>query len=81
MNHYAQAIDKLMGNPDLQAIAQDYAKRHPADFVRAAKPNQTKLDAELRHMLGCDKKIQAIKYHREITGSGLKDAKDYVESL
>jgi len=37
--------------------------------------------AELEQLLLAGKKIQAIKRHRELTGSGLKEAKDAVESL
>ncbi len=32
-------------------------------------------------LLKADKKIEAIKFYREQSGVGLKEAKDYVESL
>jgi hypothetical protein len=32
-------------------------------------------------LMKAGKKIQAIKLYRELTGAGLKEAKDYVESL
>jgi len=38
-------------------------------------------DAEVAKLAAAGKKIEAIKLHREITGVGLKEAKDYVESL
>jgi hypothetical protein len=43
-------------------------------------PNQEVIP-EIRQLLKAGKKIQAIKLYRQRTGSGLKDAKDYVESL
>lgn len=35
--------------------------------------------AELRALMGAGKKIEAIKRVREVTGLGLKEAKDFVE--
>ena len=37
--------------------------------------------AEIQALLADGKKIAAIKRTRELTGMGLKDAKEYVESL
>ncbi len=39
------------------------------------------LEAEVRQLIGAGKKISAIKRVRELTGWGLKESKDYVESL
>ncbi|GAA2146117.1 ribosomal protein bL12 [Glycomyces algeriensis] len=36
---------------------------------------------EVRALIGQGKKIQAIKVYRELTGVGLKEAKDAVEML
>ena len=38
-------------------------------------------DRDVRLLLASGQKIQAIKLVRELTGIGLKEAKDYVESL
>lgn len=38
-------------------------------------------DQEILDLLQSGQKIEAIKRHRERTGAGLKEAKDYVESL
>ncbi|MBZ0300416.1 MAG: ribosomal protein L7/L12 [Anaerolineae bacterium] len=38
-------------------------------------------EAELRDLLASGKKIEAIKFYRERTGLGLKEAKDAVEDL
>lgn len=40
-----------------------------------------RLDKELRELLKEGWKVNAIKLHRERTGSTLKDAKDYVDAL
>ncbi len=39
------------------------------------------LDKELLRLLRDGQKIEAVKRHRERTNSGLKESKDYVESL
>ena len=36
---------------------------------------------KIMELMKADKKIEAIKIYREQTGAGLKEAKDYVESL
>ncbi|HEX4787373.1 MAG TPA: ribosomal protein L7/L12 [Actinospica sp.] len=40
-----------------------------------------RLPREFYDLLARDKKIQAIKVYRDVTGVGLKQAKDYVEAL
>ena len=39
------------------------------------------IDEKIMELLKSGQKIQAIKLYREQTGVGLKEAKDYVESL
>ena len=43
-------------------------------------PNQG-VNLEIMDLMKAGQKIQAIKLYREQTGVGLKEAKDYVESL
>ena len=43
-------------------------------------PNQD-VDPRVTELMKAGQKIQAIKLYREQTGAGLKEAKDYVESL
>ncbi len=43
--------------------------------------NRAEVDSEVRQMLSQNRKIQAIKFVRLQLGYGLKEAKDYVESL
>ena len=43
-------------------------------------PNQG-VNLEIRELMKAGQKIQAIKLYRQQTGAGLKQAKDYVESL
>jgi ribosomal protein L7/L12 len=51
----------------------------PAD---TAEPQpQAEIEEHVRRLIGQDQKIQAIKYVRQQLGYGLKEAKDYVESL
>jgi Ribosomal protein L7/L12 C-terminal domain len=46
-----------------------------------ADPRDPRLPAAFFDALSAGKKIQAIKLYREATGVGLKEAKDYVDSL
>jgi len=43
-------------------------------------PNQG-VDEKIMELMKAGQKIEAIKLYREQTGVGLKEAKDYVESL
>ncbi len=43
-------------------------------------PNQ-EVNQEIVELMKAGQKIQAIKLYRQQTGAGLKEAKDYVESL
>ena len=44
-------------------------------------PEQAANDPEVRHLLAQGQKINAIKRVRELTGIGLKQAKDLVDGL
>jgi len=46
-------------------------------------PNDEKcsMDNELRNIIAENGKIKAIKKYREVTGIGLKEAKEYVDNL
>lgn len=73
LNYKVDLILQHLGIQDLPAI--------PAEPIRAvpttARPafNWAEIDALLLH----DKKIHAIKRYRELTGAGLREAKDAVE--
>ncbi|ANE05239.1 ribosomal protein L7/L12 [Corynebacterium crudilactis] len=49
----------------------------PASLI----PKRTTLHPEVLALLQEGKKISAIKRHRELTGAGLKEAKEAVEAL
>lgn len=49
--------------------------------VRPTSGSTLAPDDEIRQLLAAGNKIGAIKRVREVTGLGLKDAKDYVERL
>ena len=53
----------------------------PLPAARQDMPIDATTDAELRALLAQGNKIAAIKRVRELTGVGLKEAKDYVEAL
>jgi ribosomal protein L7/L12 len=56
-------------------------KSSPATSAPPAGPLGADEEAEIRGILMRDGKIAAIKRHRELTGSGLKAAKDAVDAL
>lgn len=39
------------------------------------------IDDELKELMGKGKKVKAIKRYREVTGAGLKESEEYVDSL
>jgi ribosomal protein L7/L12 len=45
------------------------------------KPTEAKIKAECQRLINGGQVIYAIKHHREVTGSSLKDAKEYVDRL
>jgi ribosomal protein L7/L12 len=88
MNAYPKAIDALMSlkDTDYRQIVIELAKKNPAEFCRIVEASQHKPDpvtVEITAMLKAEPNrwIYAIKRHRELTGAGLKEAKEFVESL
>ena len=72
-------IDKGTGQQglrlkQLESKVDALLKKFEIDFEADAFPG-------VRELAMDGKKIEAIKKYREITGAGLKDAKDYVEQL
>jgi len=68
------AKGKPAGGPDLSKAPQTDADR----LLAGIGPDH--LD-ELRSLVGAGQQIQAIKRVRELTGLGLKEAKDFVDGL
>jgi ribosomal protein L7/L12 len=68
---YVDALQRGSALPVLPATAA-------SDAPTASAPQ---LDQEARGLLARGRKIEAIKRVREVTGWGLKEAKDYVERL
>jgi ribosomal protein L7/L12 len=68
--------------------AKDYVEALPQapslnelTTVQPAQPVSLDVEQEARRLLASSGKIQAIKRVRELTGWGLKEAKDYVDAL
>ena len=49
--------------------------------LASAPVSATEQDTRIRELCGLGRRIEAIKFRREQTGEGLKDAKDYVDSV
>lgn len=54
---------------------------HAADARPEQAPSATPREQQLLDLLRQGRKIEAIKQYREVTGVGLKEAKDAVEAL
>ena len=76
LSELVKAIEQTFGV--VAAAPMMMAAGAPAAAETAAAEEQTEFDVELS-VIG-EKKIQVIKVVRELTGLGLKEAKDLVES-
>ena len=70
---YVEALVANPGEPPQSSL--------PTVERPAAAEIASEVDAELRALLARGNKIGAVKRVRELTGWGLKEAKDYVDSL
>lgn len=68
--------DLLLGAPSAAGIADAV----PSGFPAAARPGAPALPEEFYALIRKGKKIQAIKLYRDLTGVGLKEAKNFVDS-
>ena len=84
MNYYAEAIKIIANENDWKEIVVRIAQKHPKMIVEVAKVAEAakggwKKEAEAIYRGG--DKVGAIKLWRAMTGLGIKEAKDAVESL
>jgi ribosomal protein L7/L12 len=49
--------------------------------VRASVPAPAEVDSHIQSLLRSGQKIEAVKLYREVTGLGLKEAKDHVDAV
>jgi hypothetical protein len=66
----------LLGTPSATSVADAV----PPGYSAPARPGGPALPAEFYTLISQGKKIKAIKLYRELTGVGLKEAKDFVDS-
>jgi large subunit ribosomal protein L7/L12 len=76
LHEYVKALEEKFG---VTAAAPAVAVATPSGAAAAAAEEQTEFDVILTDY--ADKKIQVIKVVRELTGLGLKEAKDLVEGV
>jgi ribosomal protein L7/L12 len=87
MNYYAEAIEiitKYRNTADLILI--EIAKMNPAAVIKGndalrARGKNTYWHKDVIPYLKKEQKIKAIKLCREITGMGLREAKEAVENI
>ncbi|QGH72942.1 MAG: ribosomal protein L7/L12 [Siphoviridae sp. ctdEk19] len=83
-NYYAKAIQVLANREtDFRALAYEIAKANPKAIAKAAERLEVGFgwQRECASLMASGLKIQAIKRCREMTGMGLEEAKDAVETL
>ena len=81
-NWYAEAIDVLMKRGNFNEILIEIAKVHPKAVVMAnSAVNGPTWQEQCRELLKAGRKIEAIKVCHQLTGMGLKEAKEAVENL
>ena len=86
---YGRVIDLVANDAiDFRAIGLSLAKARPDVFLAlhdlAANPvmdQRVAMDNEIRKLYAIGQKVAAIKFCREQTGWGLKEAKDYCDAL
>ena len=84
-----QAIDILMSGlttKQMQELVVRFAKKYPSALVKCFSGMATASSRELaieicKSYMREGEKIKAIKHWREATGDGLRESKDFVESL
>lgn len=89
MNWYKEAINLLESdicNDDWRNICVEIAKTNPSVLVNASRSITSRLKINLAkkgclELMQSERKIEAIKLCREITGMGLRESKEFVESL
>lgn len=68
--------DTLLGS---RSTLGPIADAVPPGYPAAAAPGGPALPEEFYRLVRANRKIQAIKMYRELTGAGLKEAKDFVD--
>ena len=84
-NPYSQVISELQKNQTWRGIVFAIARFAPSAVLRAIDEINRKVEEpwvkECREMMRRKELVPAVKKWREMTGAGLKEAKDAVESL
>lgn len=92
---YSKAIERLYKlkektSPDrirhMERALYEIASKHPAIFVRAMDTAELSDEQRsgikaIRELVHAERKIPAIKLHRETFGTSLRDAKEAVEKM
>jgi ribosomal protein L7/L12 len=81
---YNKVIPLLKEALDWKSICFQVAAEHPDVFLEAytaSYPDQVRNDVVKSLNGTAANKIKAMKVYREATGTGLQEAKDYVESI
>jgi len=81
-NWYGEAIEVVSADKDFKKIVIEIAKLYPKAVVMAdIAANGKSWQEQCREIMLSGRKIDAIKLCRSLTGMGLHEAKEAVESL
>lgn len=69
------------GAPTKRRTTKKRAAKKRVAKKKAVKKRVSSLDAQIRDLVETKGKIHAIKFYRERTGTGLKEAKEAVEAI
>lgn len=79
---YKRAIDIITDeNTNWKDIVVALAKANPSQLVEIIDGKESKLGAKIQEAYNSHGFVVAIKAHRELTGSSLKEAKEYVDTV
>lgn len=77
---YKRAIDIITDeNTNWKDVVVALAKANPSQLVEIIDGKESKLGAKIQEAYNSHGFIAAMKTHRELTGSSLKEAKEYVD--
>lgn len=77
---YKRAIDIIIDeNTNWKAIVVALAKTNPSQLIEIVDGKESDFGSVIKKTYESQGFVAAIKHHRELTGSSLKEAKEYVD--
>jgi ribosomal protein L7/L12 len=74
-------IDIFLSVADTFLSISNYKKDNKPNKIEVHEAELKEMNIELKQLIAEDKKYKAIEKYRNVTGLGLKEAKEYVDSM